>query len=648
MIGGTYGKILHVDLGNGQHYIEEPGDDLYRLLVGGRALIAYLLLRDQKPGTDPLGEEAQLIFAPGILQGTNFPGSGRHAVGGRSPLTGAIGSSESGGWWGHEFKRTGYDALVVHGHSEKPVTLSIQDDQVRLLQAGHLWGLPGAEVQARIRADLKDEGVRVAQIGLAGERLVRYASIIHDVNRSAARNGMGAVMGSKNLKAVAVRGSRNPEVRVRARVQQAAKWLGRGYRDLVAWAAVGRGTQDLLTYLGYMGGLPTRNFGLPTFKQAGLLSGEKVYELYLSKRDTCQACPINCKQVFVHQADDERQRLDPRYGGAEYEGMAALGSCCGVGDTLAVLKANELCNQHGLDAISTGMAIAFVMDCFEHGFLSSRDTGGLDFRWDNADLLVQAVEMIAKREGFGDVLAEGVARMNARFGARTDPLNLTVKGQELPMHEPRLKHLLGLGYAVAPVGADHEMNVHDTEYTIEGPALQRVNAVLDQKVGPLSNTLLNEEKMTVFIHELNWKHFQDSAVLCHFYPYNYQQMAETLSGISGVEYNPREVLAVGERAQVLSRLYNLREGFTAEDDRLPKRVMQAFKEGPLAGVELKPETFNWAKRRFYELMAWEPETGVPGSASLERLELGELLGAMKPHFHSSPGSMPPGPGSIIF
>jgi aldehyde:ferredoxin oxidoreductase len=449
--------------------------------------------------------------------------------------------------------------------------------------------------------------------------------VMHDVNRAAARNGLGAVMGSKNLKAVSVRGTLNPPIVKRARMQSVAQWFIQVYKTRCAWAVTGRGTQDLFPYLGYLGGLPTRNFQLPMFDDYNLLSGERNYAMFFKQRDTCQACPINCKQVFANETENEHHRLDPRYGGAEYESMAALGSCCGVSDNLAVLKANELCNKYGMDTISTGVSIAFVMECFERGFLTSADTGGLDFRWGDGEMLVRAVGMIANRDGFGDVMAEGVARMSERLGPQTEALNLTVKGQELPMHEPRLKHGLGLGYAVAPVGADHEMNIHDTEFMEAGPALERVNSALETRIGPVSNKVINEEKMQIFFHELNWKHFQDCAVACHFYPYSYHHMAEALAGITGIEYSLQDVLAVGERAQTLSRLFNLREGFTAEDDRLPKRVMQAFEEGPLAGVEIKQETFEWAKKRYYKLMGWDPETGIPSNLSLRKLQLEDLL-----------------------
>ncbi|GAB4433245.1 MAG: aldehyde ferredoxin oxidoreductase family protein [Anaerolineae bacterium] len=627
MIGGTHGKILHVDLTTNKTHIETPPDDLYRLLVGGRALVAYLLLRDLPPNTDPFSPDNLLIFAPGVMQGSNLPGAGRHGVGGKSPLTGAIASSEAGGWWGHEFKRTGFDALVIRGRADAPVYLWINNDQVELRPAGHLWGQNTAPAQAAIREELGDNRVRVAQIGPAGENQVLYAAIMHDINRAAGRNGLGALMGSKNLKAVAVRGTLNLPVAQRKQVTGVAKWLGDNYKELAAWAVpgTGRGTQDSLTNLAYVGGLPTRNFGESTFENAELLSGERNYDMFLKERDTCQACPITCKQVFENDDDDPYRKLNPDYGGAEYEAMAAFGPSCGVEDNLAVLKANELANAYGLDAISAGASIAFAMECFEHGLLTAADTGGLAYHWGDADLLVRSVEMIAHRQGFGDMLAEGVHRMAQRIGPAAAPFDLTVKGQELPMHEPRLKHALGVGYAVAPVGADHMMNMHDTAFTGPGDSLDRVNSALDAPLGPVPANLLNEDKMTIFYHELNWMHFQDCAINCHFYPYSYQHLAEALSGVTGLSYGIHDILQVGARAQTLSRLFNLREGFTADDDRLPKRVMQAFKDGPLAGITITDATFNWARRRYYEMMQWDPDTGVPSQQCLDDLALTGLL-----------------------
>jgi aldehyde:ferredoxin oxidoreductase len=629
MIGGIHGKILHVNLTSGELRVEQVPDEMYRLLVGGRAMVAYLLLRDLPPRTHPLSPDNLLIFAPGILQGTNLPGAGRHGVGGKSPLTGAIASSEAGGWWGHEFKRAGFDALVVRGRAERPVYLWIKNGEAGIRPAAHLWGHLTADAQRAIRAELGDERARIAQIGPAGENGVLYSAVMHDVNRAAGRNGLGALMGSKNLKAVAVRGTLSVPVLARPRVTAVSKWLGENYKVLAAWAAegIGRGTQDSLMNWAYHGALPTQNFGVPVFENPELLSGERNYEMFLKERDTCQACPITCKQVFEHEGNNPYQKLNPEYGGPEYEAMAALGAACQVHDNLAVSKANELANAYGLDVISTGTSIAFAMECFANGILTAADTGGLEYRWGDPDVLLRSVEMIGQCEGFGRVLAEGVARMSARFGPASQPFNLTVKGQELPMHEPRLKQVLGVGYAIAPVGADHMMNVHDTDFTAEGEGLLRVNSALareGRRIGPLKPSDLGEDKLQVFYHELNWMHFQDCAVNCHFYPYRYDHLAAALSGVTGVEYGIHDVLGVGARAQTLSRLFNLREGFTADDDKLPKRVMKAFQGGPLDGVEINEASFAWARRRYYELMKWDPDTGVPGDACLEELDIHQL------------------------
>lgn len=625
MLGGIHGKILHVDLTTGHTRVEEPPETMYRLLVGCRALVAYLLLRDLAPNTDALSPDNLLIFAPGILQGTNLPGAGRHGVGGKSPLTGALASSEAGGWWGHEFKRSGFDALVIRGRAAAPCYIHIQDGNVTLRPAAHLWGLPTWPAQQRIQAELQDPRVRIAQIGPAGENGVLYSSVMHDINRAAGRNGLGALMGSKNLKAVAVRGTLKVPVVERAPVNNVAKWLGANYKTLAAWATnPGRGTQDSLAWWANVGALPTNNFGTPVFADAAALSGERNYEMFHKERDTCQSCPITCKQVFEHASDNPYQKLNPEYGGPEYEAMAALGSNCGITDNLAVAKANELCNANGLDAISTGASIGFAMECFENGIITEHETGQ-PFRWGDAGLLVHAVESIAARSGFGAVLATGVQRMSKRFGPASAAFALTVKGQELPMHEPRLKHALGLGYAVAPVGADHMMNMHDTDFAYEGEGLKRVNSALTGRtIGALRTSDLGEDKLQVFHHELNWMHFQDCAVNCHFYPYSYAHLAEALSGVTGSHYGIADVLAVGARAQTLARLFNLREGFSADDDRLPRRVMRAFKSGPLQGVEISEESFNWARRRYYELLGWDGESGVPASSCLESLQLPEL------------------------
>jgi aldehyde:ferredoxin oxidoreductase len=632
-VGGTWGKLLHVDLTDGRQWIETPPDDLYLKLVGGRGLVAYLLLRDLPVGADPLGPDNLLIFAPGILQGSNLPGSGRHGVGAKSPLTGAIASSEAGGWWGHEFKRAGFDALIVHGRSEKPVYLWIKDGQAEIRPADHLWGQDTAEVEWAIQAELDDKRIRVAQCGIAGENQVLFANIISDINRAAGRGGLGAVMGSKKLKAVATRGNLRLPAVERKRVAPVAKWLGDNYKTKAAWA-VKMGTVGNVNSLAATSALPTRNFQDSFFAEHQRISGEVMYDTILIDRDTCQACPITCKQVVEHEdktyADNpyirsdfqQKVKISKEYGGPEYETLASLGSACGVDDLLAVSKANELTARWGMDSISLGMTIAYTMECVDRGLLTAEQTGGFLPRWGNAADMLEAVELIARRQGFGDKMALGSKRLADWIGNGAEQYLIEVKGQELPMHEPRAKHALGVGYAVAPVGADHMMNMHDTGFTQPGDNLERVAEI--QRFEPMPFNDLSDQKMELFYHEVNRKHALDSAVICHFLPYYSSHIAEVLSGVTGHDYSPRDFLTIGERAQTLSRLFNLREGFSTEDDKLPRRVMKAFKEGPLAGVEITDEIFLNARNYWYGLMGWT-ETGVPTSERLEQLELAGLL-----------------------
>lgn len=631
-VGGAWGKLLHVDLSDGRQWVETPADEVYLKLVGGRALVAYLLLRDLPAHTDPLGPDNVLIFAPGLLQGSNLPGSGRHGVGAKSPLTGTIASAEVGGWWGHEFKRAGFDALIIHGQSDKPVYLWIRDGQVELRPAEHLWGRDTADVEVEIRRELGDERVRVAQCGVAGEKQVLFANIMHDVNRAAGRGGLGAVMGSKRLKAVAVRGNQNVPVAARKRVNAVAKWLGENYETMAAWA-VKIGTVQGVRNWGRVGALPTLNFSQPMFEERESITGQLMHETILLERDTCQVCPINCKQVVEYDGrviDNPylrpdffgRLKIDKAYGGPEYETLAGFGSVCGISDLLAVAKANEMCARWGMDTISLSLTIAFVMECVEKGLLAAEQTGGFLPHWGDAGAMLAAVEMTARRQGFGDKMALGSKRLAEWIGGGAEAYTVEVKGQELPMHEPRLKQALGVGYATAPVGADHQMNMHDTAFTKPGAELERVAEV--QEIPPLALTDLGPLKMQLFYHEVNWRHALDSAVICHFHPYRYSHIAEALSGVSGHDYSVREVLAVGERAQTLCRLFNLREGFTAADDRLPARVMKAFAEGPLAGVVIDAGAFQAARQYWYGLMGWTEE-GTPTPERLEALGLAELL-----------------------
>ena len=613
---GFHGRILQVDLTSGEIWLDEHPEEFYRTLVGGRAVIAYYLLKETSQNVEALSPENLLIFAPGILTGTSLPGSGRHGIGGKSPLTGAIASAEAGGWWGGELKRAGLDGIVIRGRAKAPVYLSIMNGEVVIRDAARLWGKSTGETQKTLRQELGDEKLRTAVIGLAGENLVRFAAIMHDVNRAAGRSGLGAVMGSKNLKAIAVRGKNTFGIADKGAVLEVSRWLGENYKTLSKWR-IDMGTPATILNLNKVGALPTRNFQEPVFEHADSISGERMHATVLTDRDTCNVCPIRCKQVV--ELNNDEYNVDPIYGGPEFETMASFGSNCGVGDINAICKANELCNAYGLDTISTGSTIAFVMECFQKGLLSESDTDGFRVDFGDARAMLKAIELIAHQEGFGQMMALGSAELARRLGRGSEELVMAVKNLETAYHDPRLKFALGLGYAVAPVGADHMMNIHDTSYLENGVGLNRVKALGITEPVPLRS--LDDRKVEIFYYEVSWQHFQDCAVMCMFFPYQYHHLAQALSGVTGWSIDIREMLKVGERASTLCRLFNLREGLTARDDKLPKRFYQAFETGPLSGVAPDRDQMDQARRRYYELMGWDPEDGIPTNKRLAELNI---------------------------
>jgi len=581
-------------------------------------VIAYYLLRELPPGADPLGEENVLVFAPGVLTGAPFAGSGRNSVGARSPLTGAYGDGEAGGFWGAELKRAGYDAIVITGKASTPVYLAVCDEWVELRDATSLSGRPTAEVQAEIKRQLGDDRVRVAQCGPAGERLVRYACVTHDLRHFAGRCGMGAVMGAKNLRAVAVRGSGTVEVSDPDRLGELRRWLQEHLEEL-AGGLRDKGTAGIVMGLNAAGGLPTRNFRQGSFEDAEQISGETLRDTLLVGRESCFACPIRCKRV-VELA--EPYRVDPVYGGPEYETIAALGSTCGVGDLRAIAKANELCAAYGLDTISCGVTIGFAMECFENGILREQDTDGLVLRFGNAEAMVKLVEMIGRREGIGDLLAEGVKRAASQLGHDAEKLAIHVKGQEVPMHEPRLKHALGLGYAVSPTGADHCHNMHDTIYAKEGRSLDQLKSL--GILEPLPADDLSPRKVRMFKAVTRMRHLYNCLVVCYFVPWSFEQTVDLVRAVTGWNSTISELLDVGERAIQMTRCFNVLHGFGPADDYLNPRFFEAFTDGPLAGKAVDRRALEEAKRTYYGMMGWQDD-GKPRPEKLWELGLDWLV-----------------------
>jgi aldehyde:ferredoxin oxidoreductase len=606
------GKILKIDLSSGVMSVDEPPESLYRSLIGGRGFILHYLLKESPAGLDPLSPENLLIFSAGLLTGSVLPGSGRHAVGAKSPLTGALASSEAGGWWGSELKKAGFDALVIRGKAEKPVYLWINAGRVEIRDAGHLWGKNICETQDLICQELEDSKVRIAQIGPAGEKLVRYASIINDTNRAAGRSGLGAVMGSKNLKAIAVRGRTNVGVSDKKLMSVVTKWIFGSYKESMSWAS-SRGTSGSVKFNHDFGATAIHNYQDGAFAGIENLDGESLFKTLVKGRDTCEHCPVRCKLVVENSGEIS---INPRYGGPEYETIGAFGPLCMVNDAVVVAKAHELCSAYGLDTISTGGTIAFAMECAEKGLLT-----GFDFvpHFGDGQSLLKAIDAITARAGIGDWMAEGSARMAQRLGGAALEFCVTARGQELPLHDPRLKHTMAMGYALSATGADHMHNLNDTFANFPGSDIcARLKEMGVETPPPLWG--IGPVKIEAFYYETAFKNFLDSSVICHFYPYEYKHMVDAVNGATSWDITADEINQIGARIITMARLYLLREGFTAADDALPTRAYYRLADGPIAGKALTPAELADALQRYYQRMDWD-KSGIPSERVLESLKI---------------------------
>lgn len=610
---GYAGKVLRANLTTGETTVEERPDDFYRTYLGGRAMAAYFLLSELPRGVDPLGPDNKLFFTAGPLTGTPLPGSGRNSVAARSPLTGRFGESQGGGYFGAELKRAGFDAIVVEGVAARPTYLWVRDGQAELRDASDLWGLSTADAQAAMREELGDRLLRTALVGPAGENLVRYACVMNDVSHAAGRSGMGAVMGSKRLKGIAVRGRGDVPLADAERLRAYTRKIVED-KELRAQRSK-YGTTAGTTGQNAGGGLPTRNFQGGYFEDGDKLSGEALNASLLVDVDTCYACPLHCKRV-VEAA--EPYRIDRRFGGPEYETVGSFGSNCGVSDLAAVSKANELCNAHGLDTISTGVSIGFAMECRERGLLSDRELDGLDLRFGNGAAMVRVVELIARRQGVGDLLAEGVRRMAQRVGGGSEAFAMETHGQEIPMHMARQKPTLGVGYAVGPAGADHGLGLHDPALVREGPGMLPWRELGILKPQPLTELTL--DKVRALKYGQCWRTILDSAVICSMPPFDRASFVDLMSAATGWNISLFELMKIGERGIQLARAYNTREGFGRKDDRLPDRCFEPLQTGALAGTAIDRGRFDDMVDAYYEMMGWDPSTGQPRRGVM--LELG--------------------------
>ena len=611
---GYNGKILRVNLSNGRVSTEAIDEEFCRKLLGGAGFVAHFLLNEIEPGTDSLSPENKLVFALGPLTGIALPGSARHCVGAKSPLTNGIAKSEVGEFWGAELKRAGLDAIIIQGKAPKPAYLWVNKGEATIRDASQLWGKNTKETQEAIRAELGDNKIRVASIGPGGENLVKYACIMHGPADAAGRGGMGAVMGSKNLKAVAVRGEKMPAVANPNGVKALRQWL-RDNRKLVASFSE-FGTGAAMSLFEEIGNLPTRNFCDGAFPEVNQISAQTLKETMGIGMHGCFACPVRCKKVIEVK---EPYQVDSAYGGPEYETLAALGSNCGIDNLKAIAKGSELCNAYSIDTISTGCTISFAMECFENGLLTTKDTDGIELNFGNAEAMLQVIELIGRRQGIGNLLAEGSARAAEKIGKGAQGFSMHVKKQEIPMHEPRLSKSLALGYMVNPHGADHCCNLIDIFFAGFGkePDVIVKDAVpLGMAPAPFAD--IGPSKVALFRIAQLKRIILDSLVLCMFLPYSYRQLAEVTSAVTGWNTTTMEQLRVAERTLTICRLFNVRHGLTADDDKLPSRFFEPTRYGALVDTALDHENMEKAKRYYYSLMGWDSK-GIPTPEKLEEL-----------------------------
>jgi len=621
---GYTGKTLQVDLTNRKIDVEDNDETFYRNYLGGRGVGYRYLLTQVPAGTDPFAPENILVLATGVMTGSPLAASCRFAAVGKSPLTGAAGESEAAGFFGPELKKAGFDTIVFKGKSEKPVYLWVNDGKAELRDATQLAALGARAAEDAIREEMGSRKIRVAQTGLAGMNGVLYANITNNLTNFNGRNGMGALMGSKNVRAVAALGSQKLEFADPDYLRRTAKEYAGTFRNNPAGEALHvYGTTAFPEILSAAGALPVNNFRRSALAEAALIGGDTYNEILLDKRKGCYACPIQCKRGVA--LDDPKYGIDSRYGGPEYETIAALGSNLNITNLKAIAKGNEICNRYCMDTVSAGMTIAFACECYEEGIITKSDTAGLELKFGDADLMLKLLEMIAHREGFGDDLAKGSARLAAKWGVADRPQHLSVKGMEPALHDPRVKVGVGLGFAVCTYGPDHMNAAHDPAF-VDPQSFSFKSAKPLGIYEPVPATEISPAKIrNTIILERFWK-VLDALGLCVFgyaprsvMPVN--QMVRCVNAVTGWDTSLLELMNAGERSVAMARVFNSREGFTIKDDKLPKRLFDPKPDGPNAGEQIFTEDeFNAAVKQYYEILGLDPASGRPLRGKL--LELG--------------------------
>ncbi|MBS7608296.1 MAG: aldehyde ferredoxin oxidoreductase family protein [Candidatus Bathyarchaeia archaeon] len=608
---GYAGRVLHVDLTTGKTRTEPLNEDYAKKYIGGIGLGMRLWLDYSKAGVDPFSPENPLVLATGPTSGSVWPTGGNgHAFVSKSPQSYGIAEAKSHGSFGTELKRAGYDAVVFHGRAEKPVYVWIDDDSVQILDASHLWGKSPAETEDMIKEELGDYYIRVAAIGPAGEKLVRIACIINEKSRAAGRCGLGAVMGSKNLKAIAVRGTKDVMVAKPDEFLEFVKEFHERMKGPATKKYRTLGTPENVLVHNALHCMPTRNYNNAHFEAAEKVSGEYLNERYVAKIIGCSSCAMRCEHVCVVNEGPYKGAM----ARVEYEPLWAMGPYCGIDRLDAIIKGSELCNYYGIDSISAGVIVGFAMDCFENGILTVKDMDGIEARFGNHEAMVKLIEKIGKREGIGDILAEGVKFAAEKIGKGAEKLAQHIKGVEVTGYDLRCLKTAALGFAVSFRGADH--NRHGAyAFDVKG----KFNRLTYEK-GRAKAVKDIEDVYTVI----------DSLIICKFsrgtYYKEFEDLAKLYTLVTGWETTPEEMRLKGERINNLARVINVREGLGRKDDTLPWKVMNVPipDEGPSKGAYVTKEELELMLDDYYEVRGWTKD-GIPTPEKLKALGMDDLI-----------------------
>ena len=613
---GYIGRILYVDLSREKTEVRELREEDVDMFIGGIGLATKILAEEIDPRVDPFSPDNVLVFMTGPLTGTLVPCSGRYVVAAKSPLTLAWGEAHASGYWGVELKRAGFDGIVIRGRAGNPVYLWIHDGEVEIRDASKLWGRDIIETDIELKKELGKD-VRVAAIGPAGERLVRYAIIANDITpdgpRVAGRTGMGAVMGSKNLKAIAVRGKGQIRVKDPRRSRSIITRilpLVLSYPTSQIYAV--HGTPGEIEEFYEYGDMPIKNFTEGEWEGIKNITAKRFWERGIVKgHRACWACPIHCWKYA--------ETKDAKGRAPEYETIAALGSLLMIDDPFYIEKANDLCNRYGIDTISTGVTIAWAIESFEKGLLTKEDTGGLELRWGDPDLVLKLIEMIGRREGFGKLLGEGCRLASRIIGRGSERYCMHVKGLEMPMHDPRAFKGMGLQYATSNRGACH---LQGLVFRIE-----QGQRVYDLRIYERPDRFDVKGKGRIVATMQIWHEVVESLVICKFIDIPPAHLAGLYSIVTGRRKNLQQLLTAGKRIFTLKRIFNVANGIRRKDDTLPERFLkEPLKEGGAKGqvVELEPML-----KEYYEFMGWD-ENGIPKKEVLKELGIYDLAKKMFP------------------